>query len=110
MPVERTESGATVMTGQAVVGFAAMSLLMSLKMYIETNGRLRASRAHTPGNMRAAATRFTGKTYARSRKGLIDAFYDLARLMEGKSLDEVGQVHAVNSLVGGVAADLQEAR
>jgi hypothetical protein len=94
-------------TGNAILGFRGVVLMHSLKLYIQTNGRMQASRVATPSNMRAIATEFTGKVYARSRKGLVQALADMEALAAGKSLDALGDVVRVNQAVGGVAADLQ---
>lgn len=102
MPVE----GGSI-TGNAILGFRGIILIQSLKCHIESNGRMRLTRMATPTNMRAIASEFTGKPYARSRKGLEQALADMLQLQTGKSLDELGETAVVNHEVGGVAADLQ---
>lgn len=47
-------------TGNAVLGFRGVVLIQSLRMYLESNGRMQSSRVATPANMRAIATEFTG--------------------------------------------------
>lgn len=44
--------------------FAAVALRLAIDLYVKTG--MRANRAYTPTNMRAAATRITGKTYKRT--------------------------------------------
>jgi hypothetical protein len=106
MPVERGEHGGTMVTGNAVLGFRGVVLIQSLKLYLKTDGRMQSTRMATPSNMRAIASEFTGKPYARSRKGLVQALADMEALASGKSLDALGDVVRVNQAVGGVAADL----
>jgi hypothetical protein len=62
--VERTQHG-HVFVGSDVDIFRMLSLASALRMYAETNGRIQASRFHTPKNMFAAATQFTGIKYKR---------------------------------------------
>jgi len=81
----------------------------SLKLYIQTNGRMQSSRMATPSNMRAIATEFTGRIYPRSRNGLVKALADMEALASGKSLDALGDIVKVNVIAGGLAADLGEA-
>lgn len=103
MPVEKG-----TITGNAIGGFRGLLVLHSIKIYLETDGKIQSTRAATPGNMRKWATQYTGKAYPRSRKGLVQAFNDLSKLAEGKSLDELGETEIVNKEMGGVAADLAE--
>jgi len=62
-----------------------LSLYHGIALYLKTG--MMARRGYTPTNMRAAATVQTGKQYARSRKGLIQAGRDVAPLL-GKVWDE----------------------
>lgn len=96
----------TTITGTAVLGFRGACLIQALECYLRSNGRMQLTRIATPANMQAIASEFTGKHYARSRKGLEEALLDMHCLAEGKSLAELGDTHVVNSTVGGVAADL----
>lgn len=93
-------------TGAAVLGFRGAVLISSIGLYLKTG--MQSTRIATPALMRNVATEFTGKKYPRSRKGLERAYADLAKLMDGKTLDQIGETHVVNATVGGVAADLAE--
>jgi hypothetical protein len=96
-------------TGTAILGLRAFVLIQSLETYIKTDGAMQTTRIATPNNMRAWATEYTGKAYARSRKGLVTALADMRALWAAKdgNLAKVGDTREVNQLVGGVAADLQ---
>jgi hypothetical protein len=61
-----------------------LSLYHGIALYLKTG--MMARRGYTPANMREAASNQTGKKYARSRKGLIQAGRDLAPLL-GKEWD-----------------------
>jgi hypothetical protein len=87
MPVEN-KGGSVVVTGAAVDGFRVRVILSALELYIRTG--MKANRLYTPTNMRNAASGITGKTYARSQKGLKAAAEDLRSFMDGKTLDEIG--------------------
>lgn len=108
MPVERNNGQATVITGNAILGYRAKVLIQALEFHIKTGGKMRLTRSATPGTLRQIATEFTGKPYARSAKALQQALDDMRTLVEGKDLDQIGEVAVVNKAVGGVAADLQE--
>lgn len=97
-----------VITGNAVIGFQARAIILAIETHLKFNGQLRLARNATPSNLRTLASGFTGRTYARSRKGMESALADLKTLAAGRSLDELGEVYKVNQAVGGVAADLQE--
>jgi hypothetical protein len=104
MPTERFPEG-TFITGYAIHGVRAMACKGAIGFYLKN--RMKLNRSYTPANMRAVASEFTGKTYARSRKGLENAYKDLEALILSKnSLDELGETRRVNREVGGVAADL----
>ena len=105
MPVE-TGNGGTSVTGNAVIGLRAFICIRAIEMHLKYDGKFRMTRTATPSNLRAIASEFTGKPYARSRKGLETALADLRTLMQQKNLDEMGETAAVNREVGGVAADL----
>jgi hypothetical protein len=97
----------TVTQGEtAMLGVSAITVRMGIEAHLKFKGQLRLTRTATPTNLLAWATRFTGKTYKKSPKGMTQALADLNRVIENKNLAEVGQVAVVNQLVGGVAADL----
>ncbi len=76
-----TTGGSTSFVGKdAVKFFAAVSLVHSIKLYLNTG--IKASRLHTPGNMAAKATEFTGKRYSSRRKGLEQAMADVHQWAE----------------------------
>jgi hypothetical protein len=111
MPVESIgKSGGTIITGNAVLGMRGLMVLQGLRMYERTGGRMVLTRGATPKVLREIAGEFTGKTYARSKKGMAQALADMETLFAKKSLDEVGETRAVNLEVGGVAADLDDRR
>jgi len=62
--------------------FAAVSLRAAIRMWVNTNGTLKASRHYTPTAMAAAATRVTGKPYTRNRESLRQAMADLTTWIE----------------------------
>lgn len=107
MPVERNPGGSTTVTGNAILGMRGMYCLQAIEVYLSSGGRMQLTRVATPANLRAIASEFTGKKYARSQKGLTKARDDLKALMEKKNLDELGETRQVNQAVGGVAADLE---
>lgn len=110
MPVELHGSGGASITGNAVLGYRGVVVLHAIKLYLSTNGRVLPTRGVGPKQMRAIASEYTGRAYARSRKGLELALADMEALSAGKSLDQLGEVRAVNAEVGGVAADLSAER
>lgn len=89
MPVDNGPGGTSI-TGDAIGGFRLKVIASAIGLYLKTG--MQANRSYTPANMRYAVTQMTGKTYARSRKGLETALKDLEALMEGKTLDEIGAV------------------
>jgi hypothetical protein len=111
MPVTVNEHGeyATIQ-GNAIRGFRMKVAMLAMKMYIESNGRLMASRNATPTTMRQVATEFTGKPYARSRKGLELAYIDLLHMwnMKNGDLDAIGETSIVNEITGGGPASCFE--
>lgn len=64
---------------KAVNLFAIRTVLLAIKLYVETG--MLANRAYTPKNMRGFATKHTGKNYPRSRAGLVLAFEDLNAIL-----------------------------
>jgi hypothetical protein len=63
--VHLTDSATSYVGYDATRLFAVASLRASIKLYIKTG--MKASRAHTPTAMLAAATRVTGKRYKRGQ-------------------------------------------
>lgn len=91
MPVT---NGSTI-TGTAILGYRGLILISSMKMFLKHG--MRMTRIATPANMRAIATEFTGKPYARSRKGLEQAYADMVALRDAKpDLDALGDTVIVN--------------
>lgn len=91
MPVKRygdPGSGGIVVSGPAIDGMRAITLLYGIRLYIESG--VQPSRRTTPAVMRRIATEFTGRSYPRSRKGLKRAEADLTQLCAGKTLDQLG--------------------
>lgn len=58
--------------------FVLIALKAAIKMWIQHG--IKANRAYTPTNMRAAATKFTGKTYNRQQLG--QAYDDLQAIYD----------------------------
>lgn len=103
MPVERSK-GTTMITGNATLGYAALTCYHGMKLYLKHG--IKPSRHHTPAAMRHTASQFTGKVYAKSRKGMETAMADLGALLdEKKDLDKVGDALVVNQTVGVETAD-----
>ena len=65
-------------TPDSIRAWQGISLKLGIRMYLRSGMTLR--RSYTPANMRASATVFTGKTYARSRKGLEQALADMTEI------------------------------
>lgn len=106
MPIQQSP-GATTLTGNAILGYRFALAVSAIKLYLKTG--MLTTRGATPTTLRAIATEYSGKPYARSRKGLEKALADLETLGNGKDLDQIGEVAVVNKEVGGVAADLADA-
>ena len=51
--------------------------IQAIRTHLTSKGKMRLTRVATPANLRRIAAEFTGKTYARSRKGLEQALADL---------------------------------
>lgn len=73
--VSVSASGVGFVGPDATALFAACALKSGMYLYLKTG--MKANRAYTPTNMRTAATRYTGKQYANSRKGLEAAMADM---------------------------------
>jgi hypothetical protein len=74
MPIERTPSGSVTVTGNAINLFRLMAVLQGARLYLKTG--MQVNRMYTPANMKAVIGEYTGKTYPRSRKGLMQAVAD----------------------------------
>ena len=64
---------------EAVDRFRLIVLRGAIRLYVRSG--IRPNRGYTPANMRALATKYTGKPYARSAKGLQAALADLDALL-----------------------------
>ena len=74
--IQTSKGGAVTFAGpDATALFAATSLKHAISLYVKTG--IKASRMHTPTNMRGAATRITHKYYGRGKAGLVQAMVDL---------------------------------
>jgi hypothetical protein len=104
MPVEGNEY-VTVVTGPAIAGLRALAAAQDMETRVKFAGKLRLTRL-TNGQLVEVASEYTGKKYSRTAKGMTQAAADLRALLDGKTLDEVGETREVNQLVGGIAADL----
>lgn len=69
-------------TEEQIPLYALVTLRISMKAYLQSNGRMQLTRTATPANMRDMASRFTGIRYGRSRKGLELAYSDICELCE----------------------------
>lgn len=81
MSIEHTAHSVTF-TGSDVQVYGLITLKHGIALYLKTDGRMMPNRSYTPANMRAAVSRITGKSYARSRKGLEAAFVDVCTVLE----------------------------
>lgn len=81
MAIEHTAHSVTF-TGSDVQVYGLIVLKRAMALYLKTDGRIIANRSYTPANMRAAVSRITGKSYARSRKGLEAAHADVGSILE----------------------------
>jgi hypothetical protein len=63
--LERTKQ-AHVFVGSDVNIFGMLSLASAIRMYVNTGGRIKASRAHTVKNMLAKTKEYTGVTFKRT--------------------------------------------
>jgi hypothetical protein len=77
-----TENGTVVITGEGIPTYAMMVVTKGIEFYLKY-GRL-LNRSYTPTNMRAYVSRYTGKSYARSRKGLEKAYVDLVEVLAAR--------------------------
>lgn len=100
MPIETHGNGGATITGNAINWFAARVLLSGLGLYLKTG--MQPNRSYTPARMRDAVSGYTGKRYARSRKGLEAAHADLATFLTDRDPDSVTRPAPGAPTVGGV--------
>lgn len=86
MPVTQNATGATMITGNAINWYRATVCRSAIRMYL---AGMKASRNSTSGNLRAIASQYTGKQYARSRKGMENALADLDAFLANRDPDSV---------------------
>ena len=67
-------------TPEQIDTFRARVVLSAIKLYLATG--MQANRMYTPANMKRVVSEYTGKHYPRSRKGLEQAYHDLADLLD----------------------------
>ena len=79
--------GNGIATGNAVNYIQVRFIIRAIEMY-QKHGLI-PSRNGTPAHMRALASVYTGKTYARSAKGLASAHDDLVVFLKDKQPDDV---------------------
>jgi hypothetical protein len=63
--IERTNQG-QVFSGSDVNIFGMLALASAIRMYVNTGGRIKASRNHSVKNMLAATKVYTGITFKRT--------------------------------------------
>lgn len=68
-----------VFTGSQIDGFRLRVVASAMSLYLKTG--MKVNRAYTPTNMTAVVSEYTGKTYARSRTGLEEAYADLLTII-----------------------------
>lgn len=59
--------------------YRAVVVQKAIGLYLKSG--MKVNRAYTPQAMRDVVSEYTGKTYARSRKGLEEAYKDLSALL-----------------------------
>ena len=67
----------SALVGAQIDQYRLSVVIKCIEMHIRTGGKMRLTRMATPGNLRAIATEYTGRTYPRSANGLRDALSDL---------------------------------
>ncbi len=75
-----------------------VTVIEGMKMHLRTGGKLRLTRTATPARLRAIATEYTGKSYARSQKGMETALSDLYVIKE-KMMEEARLERAKAELI-----------
>ena len=73
--IKQNEGGTLFAGPDATALFYAAGLKHAISLYVKH--KIKASRMHTPTNMRAAASRITHKYYGRGQAGLVQAMVDL---------------------------------
>lgn len=74
--IQTSKGGTVTFAGpDATQLFAATSLKHAISLYLKTG--IKASRRHTPTNMRNAAAMITHRYYGRGKAGLVQAMVDL---------------------------------
>jgi hypothetical protein len=86
MPIERSHN-ATTITGNATYWLQVNMIIRAIDMWRKHGIAL--SRNGKPAHLRALATSYTGKNYARSDKGLLAAQTDLIAFVKDKTPDEI---------------------
>lgn len=69
-------------TPSQIDAFRLSVVIRAIETHIRTNGQMMLTRMATPSNLRTIASEYTGKSYARSRKGLELALADLQAIKE----------------------------
>ena len=69
-----------VLDGDKALFLRLVTVIMAMKTHLKFGGKMRLTRTATPANLRKIATEFTGKPYARSKKGMETALADLEAL------------------------------
>jgi hypothetical protein len=75
-----------------------VTAIQGMEIHLKYKGKMRLTRLATPQNLRAIATEFTKKKYARSEKGMETALSDLKEFKE-KLLDERAKFAALKEVL-----------
>lgn len=78
--VEVSESGAITITGDSIELYRLIATRRALELYLRTG--MKMNRMATPKVLTGIISEYTGKTYARSRKGYEAAAKDVAAFLE----------------------------
>ena len=73
--IETSKVATTFVGEDATKLFAAATLRSAIDLYVKAG--VKVNRAYTPSAMAATASRYTGKTYSRGKRGLAQASHDL---------------------------------
>lgn len=87
MPIENRHNGTIIITGNAINWYQVKVVISAMQMYLKHG--MQVTRAASPQNLKHIATQYTGKTYARSRKGLETALADLETLVKDADPDSI---------------------
>lgn len=79
MPIEIGKSGAASISGNAINWYQVLVLKSGIEMYVKHG--IIPRRGFGPAQMRQLATAYTGVTYPRSRKGLLQALTDISAII-----------------------------